>query len=327
MATPRNHQLFAIFAVALVALVAFLAARPADAAWPGGNGPVVFAGGGATAGNGLWAKTLGKPGLRRLTSDPTDSQPQASPNGRWIVFVRQVVVPLQGGGVFPATHIFRVRTDGAGLAPVTGGTSFEEGPSFAPSGKRIVFARTQAGGGTRDIWSVRLNGSGLHQITSGTTDDRNPVFSPNGRVIAFDRRIPQGGPSRHVHTMHPDGTRIKDATPQLAAQTFEPDFSPSGNRIVFVRGTTAEPGSDLFTMRPDGKRLRRLTGVPRRAKGAYGNPVYSPDGRRVIAQFDVDGAFTKLRVINVRNRSLGATIGGRRQTRTPDAREPVWLTR
>lgn len=312
----------------LLALILVLAAHPAGAAWPGANGPIVFAGGDAQAGSGLWAKRLGASGLRRLTSDPTDSQPQSSPNGRLIVFVRQVEEPLPGGGgVFPAFHVFRARSDGTGVAQITSGPTFDEGPSFAPSGNRIVFARSQPGGGERDIWSVRLDGSNLHQITTGPADDRNPVFSPNRRIIAFDRRIPQGGPSRHVHTMRPDGSAIRDTTPRLAAQTFEPDFNPAGNRIVFVRGTTAPPGSDLFTIRPDGERLRRLTGIRNRARGAFSDPSYSPSGRQVVAQFEVENGFAKLQVIRVADRSFGPTLGGRRFARSPDMRSPVWQAR
>jgi Tol biopolymer transport system component len=316
-------------AVALAGVAALLItpAPPADAAWPGRNGPIVFAGGDARSGTGLWAKSLGSRGLRRLTFDGSDSLPQGSPDGRWIVFVRRVDVPLPGpgGGVLPARHIFKARSDGSQVTAVTGGMLFDEDPAFAPSGSRIVFSRSA--GGERDIWSIRLDGTNLHQITSGPADDRNPAFSPNGRLIAFDRRFEAGGVSRHVHTMRPDGSRIVDATPALAAQTAEPDFNPAGNRIVFVRGFPGDRGADLFTIRPDGERMRRLTGLRRRDEGGFSGPSYSPSGRQVVGQFEVDGGFAKLQVIRVRDRAWGATLGGRRMARSPDARAPVWMPR
>jgi dipeptidyl aminopeptidase/acylaminoacyl peptidase len=302
-------------------------AGPAEAGWAGRNGPIVFAGGHARSGSGLWAKKLGVGGLRHLTSEAADSQPQSSPDGRSIVFVRQVDVPLPGGdgGTFPATHIFRARGDGTQATPVTGGPYFDLGPAFARSGQRVVFSRFQPGASQADLWSIRLDGTNLHQLTAGPGDDRNPAFSPNGRLIAFDR-FELGG-TRHVHTMRPDGSAIVDATPGLAAQTAQPDFNPVGNRIVFVRGAPGDPRADLFAMRPDGERLRRLTGMRNRASGGFSNPAYSPDRRLVVGQFEVDGGFSKLQVIRLRDRSWGATLGGRRMARSPDMRAPVWQAR
>ncbi len=314
--------------LALVAMLAVLtAAGPASAAWAGTNGPVVFAGGDARSGNGLWAMDLSRKGIRHLTLDPSDSEPQSSPNGRWIVFVREVEVPLPGGGgVFPARHIFRARSDGTGVAPVTDGPIFDRSPSFAPSGQRILFSRFEPGAEDADIFSISLDGTGLHQLTSGAGDDRNPVFSPNRRLIAFDR-FERGGASRHVHTMRPDGSRIVDATPDLAAQSAQPDFNPAGNRIVFVRGFPGDRTADLFTMRPDGAKRRQLTGMRHRAEGGFSGPSYSPDGKLVVAQFGVSGGFSKLQVIRLSDRSWGATLGGRRIARSPDMRSPVWQAR
>lgn len=328
MIIERAHQIVAVLTISLSCLAAFAitSPRPATAGWAGSNGPIVFAGGDARSGSGLWAKKLGAKGLRHLTLDGTDSQPQSSPNGRWIVFVRQVEVPLPGGdgGVFPATHIFTARSDGTGVSPVTEGPHFDSTPAFAPFGERIVFVRFQPGADNADIWSIRLDGTNLHQITDGPADDRNPAFSPNRRLIAFDRRGPGAGVSRHVHTMRPDGSAIVDATPDLASQTAEPDFNPVGNRIVFVRGFPGDARADLFAMRPDGERIRRLTGMRGRANGGFSNPAYSPNRKLIIGQFEVDGRFSKLQVIRLRDRSWGATLGGRRMARSPDMRAPVW---
>jgi len=321
--TPRRFAATAITAAFLAACAVGMTS--ADAAWRGANGPIAFAGGSATSGNGLWLKTLGRPGLRRLTSVSGDSEPQASPNGRQIVFVRPVATPLPGGGgTFPARHIFVMNRNGGGERAVTGGPNFDQNPSFSPSGKRILFARFEPDAGQADIWSVRLNGTNLHRITSGAPDDRHPVFSPNGKIIAFDRF--EAGGSRHIHTMRPDGSRIRETTPQIAALTSEPDFNPVGNRIVFIKGFQGDARSTLWQMRPDGRKLRRL--APMRANGdGYADPSFSPDGRNVVVELTGDAKFTKLQVIRLRDLSWGATLGGRRMGQTPDASSPVWLAR
>jgi Tol biopolymer transport system component len=317
-------------ATTMVAVALMLAAAsPAVASWRGRNGPIVFAGGDARSGSGLWAKRLGSRGVSHLTLDPIDSEPQSSPDGRTIVFVRRVEVPLPGGGgVFPATHIFRARSDGTGVAQVTDGPSFDSSPSFAPSGNRILFsrfvqsARSAEEAPNADIYSIRLDGTHLRQITSGSLDDRNPVFSPNGRLIAFDRF--EFGHTRHVYTMRPDGSGIADLTPHLAAWSSQPDFNPAGNRIVYVRGFPGTRIADLFSIRPNGTGIRRLTGMRRRQRGGFANPSYSPDGSRVVAQFETEFGFSMLQVIRLRSRSWGATLGGRRMARSPDTRQPVW---
>jgi Tol biopolymer transport system component len=312
--------------IALAVALMLAVASSAGAAWPGRGGPIVFAGGDARSGNGLWAKELGESGLRRLTSEATDSEPQSSPDGRWIVFVRQVEVPLpEGGGVAPVTHVFRMRSDGTRVTEVTTGPNFDSAPAFAPSGNRILFARFVPGAGQGDLYSIRLDGTNLHQLTSGPGDDRDPAFSPNGRVVAFDRFVL--GHTRHVYTMRPDGSRIVDATPGFAAWTSQPDFNPAGNRIVFVRGFPGTRIADLFAMRPDGKRIRRLTGMRGRRSGGFANPAYSPDGTRAVAQFETENGFSKLQVVRLRDRSWGATLGGRRNARSPDMRFPVWQAR
>ena len=295
------------------------------AAWAGANGPIVYEGGTATEGNGLWMKTLGKPGLKRLTNESGDSEPQVSPNGRRIVFVRTVETPLPGGGgTFPARHIFVMNRDGSNERAVTGGPSFDQNPSFAPSGRRILFARFEPGAGQADILSIRLDGTGLHRITSGAPDDRHPVFSPTGRIIAFDRF--EEGRSRHVYTMRPNGSRIVEVTFQIPAWTSEPDFNPAGNRIVFIKGFPGDARSTVWQMRPDGQNLRRLAGM-RRNDGGFGAPSYSPDGRKIVVELLKSARFTKVQVIRLRDLSWGATFGGREMDRTPDAASPVWLPR
>ena len=171
---------------------------------------------------------------------------------------------------------------------MTTGTVFDRTPSFTRSGRRILFTRFVSAGSdeksfdVEHIFSIRRDGGGLRRLTSGRFSDRNPVMSPNGRIIAFER-AGRVGVEPHVYTMRSNGSRVVDATPGLAGWTSQPDFSPSGTRIVFVRGYPGAPNADLFTMRPNGRGLRRLTGRPHRPVGYFSNPRFSPNGRLVVA--------------------------------------------
>ena len=314
----------------LPALLALALALPATAGAAGRqNGPIVFAGGTAAQSNGIWAWKANWRGLRHITGDRADSQPKGSRDGRWIAFTRQVETPLPGGGggTFPAFNIFRARTDGSRVLQVTSGPHYDLFPSFTRSGRRILFSRTEPGQAGEHIFSVKLDGSGLHQLTTGNFSDRNPVMSPNGRIIAFDRF--EEGHTRHVFTMRANGSNVRDATPRLAAWSSQPAFNPGGNRIAYVRSFPGNATSDIFTIRPNGTGVRRITGRSGRPLGGVSSPSWSPDGTRIVFQHEREGAaqFSKLQIVRLSNRRLGARLGGRRFAQSPDMRTPTWLSR
>lgn len=126
-------------------------------------------------------------------------------------------------------------------------------PAFSADGRTITFAR----GG--DLYSVRPDGSGLRHLTSGATLDSAPVVSPDGKQVVFERRASEDtaadlyavrvlGGGLHGLTSGPD-------------DDHQADFSPDGRAIVFVRDSDPGPNAteDLYSVRPSGARLTRLT--------------------------------------------------------------------
>jgi Tol biopolymer transport system component len=89
------------------------------------------------------------------------------------------------------------------------------------------------------------------------------------RWIVFSAH-PNGTGSAQLFRIEPTGEGIQQITKGRLPAT-SPDFSPNGNRIVFVR-----LGSGLFSVKPDGSGLRRLTSGKR---DSY--PVWSRDGKRI----------------------------------------------
>jgi len=293
-------------ALALLALAlgaAALFSEMAAAAWPGRSGPVVYIGVRPETSNtaccsgyrttGLRVFEPGVPGsVRVLTVDPTDADPQVSPDGRTIVFTREV----PSGLPFPSETervIFAIDLDGSGLRQVTAvdteaGSDFK--PSFYPSGETLVFARGGGRTGENDLYSVRLDGAGLRQLTHGPAREEAPTVSPSGRQIAFTCG-PAGGNERieDICSIRPDGSHRRLLTKKLkqGAEVFDPDFSPSGRTIAFTLG----PGtaSDVFTMRADGSRLGALTNRGRNGRRkfprqvGYASPAFAPDGGSIVA--------------------------------------------
>ncbi|HEU4599985.1 MAG TPA: hypothetical protein VFS26_09565 [Solirubrobacterales bacterium] len=265
-------------------------AELARASWPGRPGRVVYVG--VRKGQfsneypalGLRSLVPGVPGTgMELTSDPSDADPQVSPDGRLVVFARTVRTERED----PISGIFVIGINGSGLRQLTaGGPEGEDDidPAFHPSGQSIVFSR--AG----DLYSIRLDGFGLRRITSTAMLDRDPAVSPTGRQIAFECfRFTFSSFTRDVCSIRPDGTHRRNFTAKLkeSKEASTPEFSPSGKLIAFTLG----PGTaaDVFTMRADGTRIRALTNrspqgrrtFPRRS--GYALPSFSPAGRSLVA--------------------------------------------
>lgn len=126
-------------------------------------------------------------------------------------------------------------------------------PAFSPDGRTIPFVRDG------DLYSVRPDGSGQRQLTSGAERDSSPIVSPDGRFVVFERRAMTDGPADlYIVRTLGGGLRALTGGP---ADDHEADFSPDGHAIVFARntGTTVNSEEDLYSIRPSGQGLTRLT--------------------------------------------------------------------
>jgi Tol biopolymer transport system component len=278
----RRLSLILSFALGLVALPG-----PADAAWPGSNGHIVYralvpgfeAEGSEPTG---LAWTSGRPGSssHTLTSNPTDIDPQVSPDGRLIAFSRQVEPQQESSAVHHG--IFTIRFDGSGLRQLTAPPEecADGRATFNPSGSRLFFIRHCRGParGT-DTWRVDIGGGEPERLQGRASRGGASVFSPTGRQVVFIRRSDDGP---HLISMRPNGRRRRDLHPQLRSIEGPLDFSPSGRLIIFSGGES----TDLFTVSANGHRLRRFSGLHVEPGGRppdYAEPAYSPDGKQVVA--------------------------------------------
>jgi TolB protein len=201
--------------------------------------------------------------------------------------------------------------DQVALTPDT----FEVGaPDWSPDGRRIAFSRSD--GGPSDIWTVRRDGSGLKRLTNTpSVSEGVPVYSPDGGTIAFIRgpegdiylMNPDGTGKRLLFALggeetslswSPDGkwlategfrngntdlllikvaTSAKKWVTDTPAFEFRPDWAPDGSRLAFARRVTLET-RDIFTVRPDGTGVRRLT---KDTGNDNSSPAWSPDGTKI----------------------------------------------
>ncbi|MBW8011305.1 MAG: protein kinase [Chloroflexi bacterium] len=123
----------------------------------------------------------------------------------------------------------------------------------------------------------------IEEPTPTTAPTLGPTPTGGGGKIAFasDRTgIPQ------IWIMNVDGTGLDQVTDEVAG-ACQPDWSPDGNRLVFIspcsNDTDTYPGSSMFVINIDGSEFTPLASFP----GGDYDPAWSPDGSKI--------AFTTLR--------------------------------
>ena len=209
------------------------------------------------------------------------------------------------------------RTDGA----ATGGdcTTSEFGsPSYAPSGRRLVF---DAG---RQLGLIGAGGAGLYLFPPVTTNDGDPAFSPDGRRIAFTGVNDRGGTDLFVYRLGSlfvrsivqdagepawssqneiawvrDGniyvSNWKGARRRWVTSGVSPDWSPGGSRLAFVRPspnlTFEGIQGRMFTIGARGRGIKPAFPGVRDAL----TPVWSPNGRWLAFARPESGIFAKRR--------------------------------
>jgi Tol biopolymer transport system component len=171
--------------------------------------------------------------------------------------------------------------DGAGVQQVTHFDGDNVDPSWSPDGHLLVFVHYPVGRCCPNIYTIRPDGSGVRQVTRFGTDMgvQEPEFSPDGKSIAFWQASVGGVDLAAVFIMVADGTNIRQVTP-LELDADHQEWSPDGSRLIFNNDAHQGVG-DIFTIRPDGSGVKRLTNVIPLGLADF-RPAYSPDGSAIV---------------------------------------------
>ena len=207
----------------------------------------------------------------RVTSGTTiDVNPVWSPDGKYLYFSSN-----RGGSM----NVWRVAIDeksGATLAepePVTtiGAATSALQLSFARDGRRLAYIAQEDVRNLRKVGFDPETGKTVGDpvwVSRGSLQLWFPELSPDGEWLAACSR----GQQRHIYILRPDGTDLRDLTPDNFRNDGWPRWSADGKRIAFTSRRTGD--YELWVINRDGSGLRQLT----ESKGGHYSP-WSPDGR------------------------------------------------
>ncbi len=157
-------------------------------------------------------------------------------------------------------------------------------PRFAPGGRRVLFTNCLGGDCDGGIASVRTDGTHYRLVTPNSGESYNLAdqSTPGGRMTYMRWHV--DGVKMAIYVSRADGSNEQRITPPRLEGWF-PDWSPAGREILFADEVFFDrPSPSLWTVRPNGHRLRALTHPPLPHSDWDG--AYSSDGTKVL--FDSD---------------------------------------
>ncbi len=169
--------------------------------------------------------------VRRLTRGLRARDPDVSPDGHTVVFVRRLG---------DRSDLFTVDVDGGGLARLTrslAGVEWSD-PRFSPAGRRIAASRLLPGGWLDVVLVDRTSGA-VSQVTHDRAKDLEPTWTPDGRAVVF-RSDRDGVSNLYAARLH---DRALFRLTNVLGGAFEPSISPDGRTIAFT--TYSSRGFDL----------------------------------------------------------------------------------
>jgi Tol biopolymer transport system component/predicted Ser/Thr protein kinase len=232
--------------------------------------------------------------------------PSISPDGKWVVYVADGDIYLQGVSGQTAINLTK------------DSPSDETTPAFSPDGETIAFRSTRDGGG---IFLMGRTGESVRRLTHGGFQ---PAWFPDGKSIVYASGEGPQGPERRFAFSELWIVSVDGGEPRrfIRGDAVQPRVSPHGTRIAYWN-IPADPAQQRFSSL-DEPANREIWTVDRNGGHAIKvaphdandwNPVWSPDGQWLYFLSNRSGSMALWRVAI--DEASGATCGEPQPLATP----------
>jgi Tol biopolymer transport system component len=204
----------------------------------------------------------------------TDVFPMLSRDGKLVITekAQNSSIAIMNPDGSDRKRIFDVDSAGLDRTKVARGMAGAFAPSWSPDGQWIAFGLgewfQERHTGKARIMRVRRDGAGVEALTDGSVHSGFPSYSADGKQIVY-RAWGENNVGLHILNLEDRSTRVL-----TTAYDNLPGWSPDGSRILFTRRVDAV-NFDIYTIRPDGSDLLRLT----TSRATDGHAVWTADGR------------------------------------------------
>jgi tricorn protease len=202
--------------------------------------------------------------------------PDISPDGKLIGF------SYQG-------DIWVVETIGGTARAVTSHSAHDLFPVFSPDGRTIAFSSNRHG--SYDIYVVSVHGGRPKRLTVDSASEMVCGWTPDGKNILYASTRSTSFPQNYeLYTVPLEGGMSRRIS---AAEGKEGSFSPSGDRLAYVRGPgtwyrkgyRGSSNDDLWICNADGSNNRQVTAF----NGQDSSPMWSGDGKTLFYVSEIHG--------------------------------------
>ena len=210
--------------------------------------------------------------VQDLVSMERLSDPQVSPNGSRVVFVRRTTDLEANRG---RTDLWIVDSDGSGLRQLTRHQANDSSPRWSADGSSIFFLSTRTD--SSQVWRIDPDGGEAAQITDHPLDVGNLVLSGDGSWMAFTAEV------------FPDCDSFVCTRERLDAAQTDSVSARVFDRLFVRHWDQWKDGrrSHLFVQPVGGGQARDLTSgidadVPSKPFGGAEEITFTPDGSGVV---------------------------------------------